>query len=172
MSQMGQSRRSGPIDAASAYPSSPRLTRRAEFVAMGQQAISFNHLVSLSKQDGRHGKSKGTCGLAIDDKLERGWLFDRKIGWFGAFQDLVHIGGGASEQVGEARAERHQASILRKLAKSVHGRKAVSGSKSNDPGSMYDGQNVVEDDESLGVASCGGGERRFKILGPPHFERL
>ena len=32
-------------------------------------------------------------------ELELGWLFDWKIRWFRALQNLVHVGGGAANQV-------------------------------------------------------------------------
>src|SRR5689334_9287068 len=48
---------------------------------------SFDRLISRHLHRQRHRKTERLCGLEIDDKLERGRLGDREIGWLLAFEN-------------------------------------------------------------------------------------
>src|SRR5437660_1655525 len=45
--------------------------------------------------------------LEVDHQFELAWLLDGKVRGLGAFEDLVHIGGGTPIQIGKARSIRH-----------------------------------------------------------------
>jgi hypothetical protein len=59
----------------------------------------FDHLVGGDKQALRHGKAEPLRSVEIDDKLELGGLFDRKIGWLGAIENLVDEDGRLPELI-------------------------------------------------------------------------
>src|SRR5215470_9815939 len=69
-------------------------------------------------------------GLEVDDQLELGGLFDREVSGFGALQNLVYVGGGAMEAVGDVRGVGHEAAGLRELSGSEDGRQLVFFAKS------------------------------------------
>jgi hypothetical protein len=58
----------------------------------------------------------------IDDELELLWLLYGEIGGLGTFQYLVHIRGGAPEQVGNAHAVGHKAPVFHKFCRVVYRR--------------------------------------------------
>jgi hypothetical protein len=74
-----------------------------------------DHLGRLEEDGWGNGQPQGLGGLQVDDQLERGGLLDGQVGEFGAFQDLVHIGGGAVLVRRRARPVRHEATHVRKL---------------------------------------------------------
>jgi hypothetical protein len=137
-----------------------------------QIAASFDHVVGLGKQRGRHGEAERIRGLEIDDEFELGRLLDREVSRLGAPEDLIHKVGRVPEEVDEARAVGHQAPFVREFAKAIHGREAAAGSQGHDPDSMCNSEGVIEGDEGLNVASRGCGERHLEVLGSPHLERL
>src|SRR5262245_36776215 len=73
---------------------------------------SLNHSVRTKEHRFRNRQSDLFRRFEIDDELELSRLLHREISWFGAFQNLVNVGGSASVQVGEARAVAHKAPSL------------------------------------------------------------
>src|SRR5262249_13571936 len=63
--------------------------------------------------------------LKVDHQLELGGLLDREVSGFGALQNLVYVGGGAMEAVGDVRSVGHEAAGLRELSGSENGRQLV-----------------------------------------------
>jgi hypothetical protein len=57
----------------------------------------------------------------INHQLEFGRLLNEQIGGLGAFQDLVHVAGGAATQVGKASSIGHQPAAIDGLLQLVHG---------------------------------------------------
>ena len=74
--------------------------------------------------------------------------------------------------IGKVRAVGHQASVIWKLAKAIDGREAAAGSQGHEPVSVRKGEDVVEDDERLSIASSGSREHRLEVVGPAHLEWL
>src|SRR5919109_1399739 len=54
--------------------------------------------VRLEEQGRGQREAEGVRGLQVDDQLEVRGLLHREFGWLGALQDLVHVGGGPSEE--------------------------------------------------------------------------
>src|SRR4051794_21976075 len=51
---------------------------------------------------------EGLGRLKVDDEFKRGGLLDREVSRQGPFEDAVHIVGGPTPEVGDARAIGHQ----------------------------------------------------------------
>ena len=73
---------------------------------------SFEYLIG--SQDERRGNRQayGLGRPVVDHQLERCWLLDRKVTWFRALQDLVHVSGGTPSQIREVWTVRHEAPSL------------------------------------------------------------
>ena len=65
---------------------------------------------------------RSACGFQIDDELELRRLLHGEIGGLSAFQNLVHIGGGAPVQVGKAHAVGHKPPGFHKFCPVVYRR--------------------------------------------------
>src|SRR5262249_57652178 len=63
----------------------------------GHRGHLFDHLVSAEQDRLRHIEAERFGGLAIEDELEFRYPLNRKIGRFGAFENLVHKEGGATK---------------------------------------------------------------------------
>src|SRR6266508_4219472 len=76
-----------------------------------------------SRQDIRRNRQADLlCRFQIDDEFELLRLLDGKISGLGSFEDLVDIGGGAPEQVGNARAVGHKPPGFHMFSLSVYRR--------------------------------------------------
>src|SRR4030095_12956613 len=64
---------------------------------------SLDHLIRPLEERLRNRQPERLGRLHVDHELELGGLLDGQVGWFGAFEDLAHIGGGASPMNGAAR---------------------------------------------------------------------
>src|SRR5215831_18098659 len=82
--------------------------------------LSFDHLVGSRKHVRRNRQPDLFRGLQIDDELELSWLLDRQIGWLCAFQDFIHVGGGASVLVEKVHAVVQKPPGFYKLAGGVY----------------------------------------------------
>ena len=69
-----------------------------------QQLALFDHLVDEQKERVWDRKPKCFRGLEIDSQVELGRLLNGQVGGPRALQNLVRVGGSASEQIGLARA--------------------------------------------------------------------
>src|SRR5262245_27575951 len=72
----------------------------------------LDHPIRSCQHVGRNGQADLLGGFEIDDQLKLLWLLYRKIGGLSAFQDLVDVGGGATDQVGIAHAVEHEPSVF------------------------------------------------------------
>src|SRR4029453_11904554 len=88
---------------------------------------SPDHLVRLEQEAWGGRQAKGLGGLQGDDELELRRLLHGEIGWFGAFEDLVHVGGGTPERVRQARAIGYEASGLHISPLLIHCREPALG---------------------------------------------
>ena len=62
---------------------------------------SLDYSVRSHQHVGRNRQTDLLGRFQIDDELEFVWLLHGEIGWLPAFEDFVHIGRGAPEQVGD-----------------------------------------------------------------------
>ena len=67
---------------------------------------SPNHLIRALKYAVRNCQTDLFCRLKVYDGFKLRCLLDRKIGRFGALQDLVHINGSVSPQIHESSRRR------------------------------------------------------------------
>ena len=58
----------------------------------------FDDLIGLGKQQLRHSKAEGFCGLQVDHQPKFGRLLDRKVGRISSFEYFVHEHGGLAIQ--------------------------------------------------------------------------
>src|SRR5262249_48876255 len=101
-------------------------------VAANRQTIIFVFIVSALRlsnhsirpcQHVRRDREADLLGcLQIDHQLELNRLLNGEIGGFGAFQNLVRVGGGTSEHFGNARAVIYETTFLHILSLVVHRR--------------------------------------------------
>src|SRR5215469_8125116 len=77
---------------------------------------SLDNLVGADQQRLGDRQAERLGGLGIDDQLERGGLLDREVPRLGTLQNLVHVAGGAVEEIGEARAIAYEGTGLSELA--------------------------------------------------------
>jgi len=84
----------------------------------------FNNLICPQQQRRRDHEAESLGGLEVDDQFELTGLFDGKVVWLCAFEDLVDVDGGTSTQISKARPERYEASSLREIL--VNGRRRQS----------------------------------------------
>src|ERR1700730_4137089 len=82
-------------------------------------AHSFDHLVCPQQESLPDCYAERLCSCKIDDQLESGRLFDRKVGRLCPLQNLVDEVGCTPEQVGRLGSVRHKASRSKKLTESV-----------------------------------------------------
>ena len=64
-------------------------------------------------------------GLEIDDQLELRRLLHWNFGGLGTFENFVHVGGGAAEQIGNAHAVAHESAVFDKFWRVVNCREPV-----------------------------------------------
>ena len=76
----------------------------------------FNNSVRRAQHVRRDRQADLLRGLEIDDELELVGCSTGKVGRLSAFENFVHVNGGAAVQIGDARPVRHQATDLHKLA--------------------------------------------------------
>src|SRR5262245_33404844 len=69
---------------------------------------SLEHFIRSRQHIGRNREADLLGGFEIDDELKLRRLLYRKIGRLGAFEDLVHVSGGAAVRVNIAQAIGHE----------------------------------------------------------------
>jgi hypothetical protein len=86
---------------------------------MQQLPRLFNHLVGELLQLQRHFDAERLGGLEVEGEDELDGPLYRQVAGLGSLQNLVHIGCGASVQVGIAWSVEHQAANLNQLTISI-----------------------------------------------------
>lgn len=85
----------------------------------------LDHLAGAQQERLWESETECLCCLEIDDELEAGWLFDRKVCRFGARQDFIYQLSGVTVQVGLNSGIGHQSALVSELPKRADGRDAV-----------------------------------------------
>src|SRR5262245_27597523 len=81
----------------------------------------LDHVVRAPEERRRKDETEHLGSLEIDHQLELGRLLDGQVAGLGALEDLVDIGGRASERVGRAGPIGHEAAVVHVLPHSVDG---------------------------------------------------
>lgn len=74
-------------------------------------------LRGLQHQRIRKRDTESRCGPLVQAQFELGWLFDRKVGRFGAFQNPVYVAGRAPKHVCNVGAVAHQRAVAHTRAR-------------------------------------------------------
>ena len=104
-------------------------------------------------------------GLEIDDQLELGGLLDGEVGGLGAFEDLVHVGGGTSYLVVEVHRIRHETARLDELAMAPHA--SVSDAWRQGPRWLYGAQRSEHPPLRKARGRAPGSSRQRRSRTPP-----
>jgi hypothetical protein len=78
--------------------------------ASQQCTSSLDHLVGAREHRWRHFQTKRLGGLDVDNQLELRRLLNGEIAGLGAFENLVHVGGGAPNLINKVRSIGYEAS--------------------------------------------------------------
>src|SRR5215475_676223 len=81
----------------------------------GPRCRSLDDFIRPLQQRRRDREPQRLRGLEVDQQLELRWLLDREVGGLGTLEDLVHVGCGAAEVIGEGWSVGHQTAALRPL---------------------------------------------------------
>src|SRR5215831_2577738 len=95
---------------------------------MGRTQL-LDHLAGAQQEGLWESETECLCCLEIDDELEAGWLFDRKVCRFGARQDFMYQLSGVTVQVGLNAGIGHQSALISELPKRadrIAGRRVVA----------------------------------------------
>src|SRR6476620_3425871 len=99
----------------------------------GEAALgSLNDLIGPQQQRLWDREPERLGGLEVDHQLELRRLLHGQVGGLGALEDLVHVGGEASEQIGEAYPIRHQPARIGKRSITEYRREVVPGGEADD----------------------------------------
>src|SRR6185503_5741938 len=128
-------------------------------------ALSSDDLVRPRQRSMRNRQANLFSGFEVDDQLKLCRLFDGKVGGLGAFQNLVHIGGGTPEGVVVARAVVHEAAGFDIFRSGIDRREPMFCCEVHDWFSMSIEDGVSRNKERVGTSFGGGSERCLKILG-------
>lgn len=94
----------------------------------------LNQLVGLEEESWGNAQAEGLGGVGILDQLEFGGLLHRQVSGLGAFQDLIHMGGGAPAQGGKVRPILHEPVLVCKLHLASDRRQAARPRERRQPG--------------------------------------
>src|SRR6266516_3456473 len=79
--------------------------------ARQQHSCSFDHLVGLGEQRGRHVEAERLCGLEVENKAKAGRLLERQFSGNRSFENGVYEGCQTVETLIQIRTIRHQAAV-------------------------------------------------------------
>jgi hypothetical protein len=126
-------------------------------------------LVGLEEEHRGNDEPEGLGGLEVDHQLECRGLLDGQVPRLGPFQDLVHIGGRAPVQGGNAGPIGHEAPSSHISLERIHDRQAALGRKLDDLSGGIIGDGVRQHDECVGMIPLGLGSMVPCAIPPPDF---
>src|SRR5262249_7702876 len=80
------------------------------------EALLFDHLVGAREQSRGDNKPECVGRLQVDDELELGRQYDRKVGGLFSFENAASVNANHAKQICHARSVAHQAASLGKLS--------------------------------------------------------
>src|SRR5882724_1857111 len=124
--------------------------------------VLFDHFIGAYQEGFRNDDAEHPGGFEIDKQFELGGLFNRQVSRLCSLQYPVYITRGAAKKVGIARTITHQASVLGKSLKEVHGGQPVLVSEIDCSFSLTEQDRVCENDKSLYSRLFHGGKCIFQ----------
>src|SRR5262249_52346585 len=142
----------------------------ADLTLKWMMADLSDHLGRLEEDSRGNREAEGLGGLEVDDQLELRGLLHGQVARRGAFEDLVHIGGGAPERVRQARAIGHEASVFHELAQLRHHREPALGRQLESPDPVRLNEKTSPHDERANARAGGGGEGALQLIGTAYLQ--
>src|SRR5215471_1351649 len=84
--------------------------------ALRQKLALFDYLVGAREQSRGNNKPECVGRLQVDDELELGRQYDRKVGGLFSFENAASVNANQAKQICHARSVAHQAASLGKLS--------------------------------------------------------
>jgi DDE_Tnp_1-associated len=109
------------------------------------ESSSANHLVRLKQDGGGNGEAEGLGRLQVDDQLKLHRLLDGQVGGLGPLEELVHIGGGAAEEVRQARSIGHQTAGHHPFPVDKHARQVLLRDELRDAWSVHIDERILQE---------------------------
>src|SRR5262252_5455165 len=103
----------------SALPPKADMCSARGYVRFGPKADItrlFDHLVGAREQSRGDNKPECVGRLQVDDELELGRQYDRKVGGLFSFENAASVNANQAKQICHARSVAHQAASLGKLS--------------------------------------------------------
>jgi hypothetical protein len=131
-------------------------------------AASLDHLVGNQQKIASNAQVKCSGRFQIDDQLEFSRLLDWQVGRLGPFDYLVHVGGTASKQVGDARSVGHEPAEFYKLSGHRHLGQPMLRGEVNDTSSFSEEHRAGEYHKSVRARFNNGRECSVELIGALH----
>src|SRR5437867_3188637 len=125
----------------------------------------LDHVVRPHQDRLRDRQAEGLRGLQIYHELEFRRLLDGEVGRLRALEDLVHVGGGAPEEIGKAHTVGHEPPGLHELALWMHYRQPALDRDGCKLVSGEAGTETEQHQDSVRTPLARGSERGLDILG-------
>src|SRR6266702_398646 len=138
----------------------------------GIHRASFDHLVGLGEQRGRHVEAERLCGLEVENKAKAGRLLERQFSGIRSFENGVYEGCQAVETLIQIRTIRHQATVADEEVELIHGWEPMHGRELVNAPAVEVGEYIRDHENSIGHFALHRRKCLLKIFGLAHAQRL
>src|SRR3990170_1864300 len=132
----------------------------------------LDDLIRPEKERLRDREAKGLRRPEINHHLEPRRLLHGQVAWLGPFEDLIHVGGGASYLVVKVHRIRHEAASLHKLPMAPHRWYPTLSGEVHDGFSVLKGQNTRSPEQRVGALPGHRAKGALEVARSSHLERL
>jgi hypothetical protein len=116
-----------------------------------QPPALLGHLIRPLQERRRDDEPDVLRGLDVDYQLELGGLLDGKVTGLGAFEDLIHLGGGTPYLVVKVHRIRHETAHLDELPMAPHRRYPMLGREIHEGSFVLKSQNTRSPEKRVGT---------------------